>query len=61
MAARIMLVCQNSLRVEIELTFTSPNAAAQATCRVDRATKIGLALLLYESPFNYIVSPRAMP
>ena len=35
--------------------------AARVTCAVGGATMIGLALLLYKSPFNDIVSSRAMP
>ena len=45
----------------MELRFTSLNTAAQAACCVDGATMIGLALLIYESPFDDIVSSRAMP
>ena len=56
MIARLL----NSLRVEVELAFTSPNTVARVTCPLDGATIIVLALLLYKSPFNDIVSSRAM-
>ena len=61
MAARLHHRVPNFHRVYIGLKFMRPDAMAKVIQRVAQATTPCIALLLYESPFNNIVSCRAMP